>query len=433
MYLLGRNYELLDVPGFDSPIIEHRNAGLEAIRTADAFLFLTNGQQPSLTHPQIQLLQEIQDNHFEAMQRAFGIITKLDLCHTPAIYQDHYDKAYNELIEKKFKQEHIYVACPRMQIIDRNSEEHHNISLKLKSFGNNVVNGFERSKEALNKFIEYELPKTHLKQLVELGRMRLVQSVLERLDQIKEKQLLPQNLGDTSIDEYIQQQKTESWDRVYADNIFKPAFAKANEWHTTIVTKERAAFIDDVRQTFHNAFLERTKQFLQSTQNIEQRMFEAYDYSKIQLNPHEIDNGVRRELSFKLEKIVDETSDVLAKYFYHRYICGLQNILNDVCPHLKGLYRPKLTLEKCTNETHALILRVCRPVIAATLRYSHLDPTVKMDAVKELIYIAPTVAYNIANSSDRSGIVGIDIHKSVELLIDQNEMTTLIIRTLFKK
>jgi hypothetical protein len=72
----------------------------------------------------------------------------------------------------------------------------------------------------------------------------------------------------------------------------------------------------------------------------------------------------------------------------------------------------------------------------ATLRYSHLDPAVKQDAINELIYIAPTVAFNIANSPDRSGssgILGMDIHKSVELLASKNEMTTSIIKTLFKK
>jgi len=436
LYLIGKNYELLDVPGFDSPIKEHRDAGLEAIKTADAFLFLTSGQQPSLTQPQIQLLHQIQQNHFEAMERAFGIITKLDLCQTSGIYQDHYDTAYTELTEKKFKPEHIYVACPRMQIIDPNSEEYQTISRKLKSYGNNSIDGFERSKEGLNKFIEYELPKTHLKQLVELGRMRLARLVLERLDQIKEKQLLPQNLADMSIDEYIKQQKTESWDQVYTENIFQPAFAKANHWHTTIVTKERTKFIDDVRQKFHDAFLDFTHKFLQTVHEIERLMFEEHGYSKLQLNSHPTDNKVREELSIKLEKIVDETSDVLAKHFYHRYICGLETILNDVCPHLKDLYRTKLTLEKCTNETHALILRVCRPIIMATLRYSHLDPAVKQDAINELIYIAPTVAFNIANSSDRSGssgILGMDIHKSVELLASKNQMTTSIIKTLFNK
>lgn len=434
--LTGKNYELLDVPGFDSPIKEHRDAGIAAIKTADAFLFLTNGQQPCLTQPQIRLLSEIQDNHFEAMERAFGIITKLDLCQTSTIYQDHYSKSFNELIEKKFQPEHIFAACPRVQIIKKNSEEYNVITEKLRNFGDDLEHGFERAKKNLNKFIEFELPKTHLKQLIQLGRMRLDRAVRERLDLIKERQLLPQNLADMTIDEYIKQQKDESWDKVYEENIFKPAFTNANYWHATVVTKERVKFIDGVRQTFHDAFLERTKPFLQATEEIERQMLETYGYSKLQLNAHPADNEVREQLSFQLEEIVDETSDVLAKYLYHQYICGLEKIINDVCPYLKDLYRTKLTLEKCIHETHALILRVCRPVITATLRYSHLDPVVKMNAINELIYIAPIVAYNIAMTSDQngsSGLFGMDIHKSVEALAAENEMTTGIIRTLFKK
>ncbi|CAF1031496.1 unnamed protein product [Rotaria sp. Silwood1] len=433
--LPGKNYELLDVPGFDSPIKEHRDAGLQAIKTADAFLFLTNGQQPSLTEPQIRLLHEIQQNHFEAMQRAFGIITKLDLCQTPTIYQEHYDKASTELIDKHFKPEHIYAACPRIQILDENSEEFRVINRKLHSFGGDLEQGFERSKDGLNKFIEFELPKTHLKQLVNLGRMRLVRHVLERLDKIKQTQLWPQNLAMTSIDEYIKQHNTENWDQVYYEYIFQPAFAKANHWHTTIVTKERAKFVDNVKKKFHDSFLDLTDEFLKYTHPIEQLMFEAHGYSKLQLNSHPTDNDVRERLSIELEKIVGQTSNILAEHFYHQYICELENILNDICPQLKDLYRTKLTLEKCTHETYALILRVCRPVIMATLRYSHLDLPVKQDAINELIYIAPTVAFNIANIPDQDGDVGIlgkEIPKSAELLANRSEMTTSLIKTLFK-
>jgi deoxycytidylate deaminase len=134
------------------------------------------------------------------------------------------------------------------------------------------------------------------------------------------------------------------------------------------------------------------------------------------------------------KKIVDETSDVLAEYFYHGYICELENILNDVCRHLKDLYRPKLTLEKCKNETHALILRVCRSSITATLRYSHLHSTVKQDAINELIYAASIAAFYITSAPDSNAsneIVGMDIHKSVALLPSQNEMTKSIVQTLF--
>ncbi|CAF3640013.1 unnamed protein product [Rotaria socialis] len=432
--LPGKNYELLDVPGFDSPIKEHRDAGLQAIKSADAFLFLTNGQQPSLTEPQIRLLNAIQKNHFEAMQRAFGIITKLDLCQTLAKYQEHYEKASTELKYKYFKPEHIYAACARIQILDENTEEFRVIASKLHSFGDDLEQGFERSKEGLNRFIEYELPKTHLRQLVDLGRTRLGRYVLERLAKIKEKELLPQNPSMMPIDEFIKQQNKANWDQVYYENIFQPVFAKANYWHAIIVTKERTKFIDDAKRKFHDLFLDLTKDFLKCTHQIEQLMFEAHGFTKLQLNAHPTDNSVREKLSIELEKIVDQTSDTLAKHFYHQYICELENILNDICPQLKDLYRTKLTLEKCTNETHALILRVCRPVIMATLRFSHLDLSVKQDAIRELIYIAPTVAFNIVNTFDRdgSGILGTAIPESVHVLAGGSQMTTSIIKTLFK-
>ena len=58
------------------------------------------------------------------MQRAFGVITKLDLCLTPTTYRDHYKKTYDELIEKRFNPGHIYTACARIQLLKENSEEY---------------------------------------------------------------------------------------------------------------------------------------------------------------------------------------------------------------------------------------------------------------------------------------------------------------------
>lgn len=435
--LPGRNYELLDVPGFDSPIKEHRDAGIDAVKSADAFLFLTNGQQPSLTEPQISLLQEIQRNHFEAMSRAFAIITKLDLCQTSAIYRDHLEKTSNELIEKHFRPERIYVACPRIQILDKNSEEYRVIERKLRTFGDEILHGFQQTKQGLNQFIEYELPKTHLKQLIDMGKLRLTRFVIERLDKMKEKQLIPSNLGSTiSIDDYIKQQNRENWDQIYEKKIFQPAFEQANCWHTTVITKERANFIDDIKQKFRATFLNLTVEFSQRTFPVEQRMFERYTPSKLQMNAHPIDTEIRERLCVDLEKIVDKTSDILAEHLFHKYVCELETILNTVCPQMKDLYRTKLTLDRCTYEIHALVTRVSRPLIMTTLRYSYLDMSVKKDAIIELIYLAPTVAFNIVNSmsNDSNGdLLGSQIRATAESLADTNEMATTIITALFRK
>jgi hypothetical protein len=165
-------------------------------------------------------------------------------------------------------------------------------------------------------------------------------------------------------------------------------------------------------------------------------VFEKYGASKLQLNVHPIDTDIREKLSIELEKLVDKTSDILAEHLYFKYICELENILNNICPQLKDLYRTKLTLEKCTNVTHALVLRVCRPVIIATLRYSYLDLAVKQDVINELIYLAPTIAFNIAYFSDQNGdgeLLGSQILASVESLVDGNDTTTSILKILFKK
>ncbi|CAF0823167.1 unnamed protein product [Adineta ricciae] len=430
--LPGKNYELLDVPGFDSPIKEHRDAGLEAIKNADAFLFLTNGQQPSLTQPQIQLLNEIRQNHFEAMERAFGIITKLDLCQTSDTFKEHYRNSHRELIEKGFKPEHIFCTCSRLQLLDPNCEEYRVIEYKMKNFGEGLNDGFKRSKDALNRFIEFELPKTHLKQLIDLGRMHLTRPVAERLEKIKEKQLLPVNLADMSIDDYIKQQKTESWDGVYEKNIFNPAFAQANSWHTKVVTKERAKFANTVKQKFHDSFIDRTQSFLQTTHPIEDIMCEQFEYSKLQLNVHPTDNTERGKLSVELEKIVDDTSNYLADYFYREYICGFEVIINNVCPFLKDLFRTQLTLDKCLNETHALILRVARPMIMAALRYSYLDLPVKRNAIQDLIYISPTAAANIVrHKKDSKSSLAVEIEKQVKDLNSRPDSSTPVIQKLF--
>lgn len=86
---------------------------------------------------------------------------------------------------------------------------------------------------------------------------------------MKEKQLIPQNLGSMSTDDYIKQQNKENWHQIYEKNIFQSVFEQANCWHTIVATKERANFVEDVKQKFREAFLDLT---VESSQ----RMFDRY-------------------------------------------------------------------------------------------------------------------------------------------------------------
>jgi hypothetical protein len=106
------------VPGCDSPIAKHRAASINAVLNADAFLFLTNGQRPSLTNDQVNLLNEIRKGHFDGMKRAFGIITKLDHCQTREKFIEHRDKSCLELEQKGFPRKNIYVVSAYLALLE---------------------------------------------------------------------------------------------------------------------------------------------------------------------------------------------------------------------------------------------------------------------------------------------------------------------------
>jgi len=66
------DWEIYDVPGFDSPINEHRQEALHSIPDADAFLILSSAEGPSFTRDQKTFLKEITRLNFDAMYRSLG-------------------------------------------------------------------------------------------------------------------------------------------------------------------------------------------------------------------------------------------------------------------------------------------------------------------------------------------------------------------------
>ncbi len=68
-------WRILDVPGWDSTIEEHRGIAMQAIDSADAFIVLSNATRPDLTEHQAQFLTKVREAHYGAMSKAFGVLT----------------------------------------------------------------------------------------------------------------------------------------------------------------------------------------------------------------------------------------------------------------------------------------------------------------------------------------------------------------------
>ena len=53
-------------------------------------------------------------------------------------------------------------------------------------------------------------------------------------------------------------------------------------------------------------------------------------------------------------------------------------------------------------ELLSLVLRICRPVITATLRFSRLNGKARQGAINQLLYIAPGIAINVCENEENT-------------------------------
>lgn len=335
------------------------------------------------------------------MKRAFGIITKLDKCHTKDEYNDHLRKTKQQLIEKGFREAQIFAVCSITNFIHPNSDEYRAIVNKIKGF-DDLQNGFQLSKAALNQFIEFELPKTHLNQLIDFGSQRLSRSVNRSVSNAKKHLPSDINFADESwFDEHIKREYSEKWDEIFQKDFFQPIFDDANIWQKTVLTQQREQFLNDTCKFFRDQFMGFTKQFMDSPVHVHGMMMKKYDYTALHSTLQTIDDQFRESLSFQLEECVLKTSTKLAQHLYDEYVCTLQNIFNKISPEEHDqIYQTKLTDEMCQYEMRAVVLRICRPIIIATLRFSHSSQQCRDAAVKQLVLVAPAIACHLCENSN---------------------------------
>lgn len=83
----------------------------------------------------------------------------------------------------------------------------------------------------------------------------------------------------------------------------------------------------------------------------------------------------------------------------------MEKILNQTfCPEDPDIFKTTLTENNCFIEVRTLLIRVYRPLIIATLRWSHQSQDLRESAVEELNRGAPWVAFRIC-VSEQDGLV----------------------------
>ena len=400
--LPGENYILLDVPGCDSPIREHYQSAINAIQNADAFLFLTDGQRPSLTKNQLDLLNEIQTGHFDGMKRAFGIITKLDLCQTLTKFHEHSQKTNDELKQNSFLSDHIFSVAANISLLEQTQSDRQTLETlkeRIRPYGT-LTQGFDQCKNALNHFIEYELPYSRYRLVTQMSQQKIHQYVQQTIE--LGQQMIPIDLKRESLDDYIKQINTEKWGEIYLKDRYEPTLARAARWQKETLAIQKKQLIQLLKKTFSERFYFYSKSVEEKDFPIEKLMLEEHDIALFQMDPTNIDKQQRGHIVVQMLQCVKNSSNDLAAFMYDKYVSQLERILNEISPEDGHVFQGQLTVQQCAIELKTLIIRSTHPLILAILRWPHVYQQNRIEATKEFLRIAPIVAFNLLDQSNNN-------------------------------
>lgn len=333
------------------------------------------------------------------MKRAFGIITKLDLCQTRAKYREHRAKTQSELEQKGFLTEHIFTVAANISLLEETkSDLEHLKQLKehIHSY-DSLVDGFNKCKQTLTDYIEYQLPHSRFRQILNIAQQKIVRYVQDALK--LGQQLIPIDTEQISLDDYIKQINTEKWNEIFDKERYQPTLAKASFWQKETFALKRNECTRTLTRFFHDQFQSSTEDIINKYHPVEQVMLEQHDISIFQMNPYDIETKEREKIVESMLQAVKDTSNELAIYMYEKYIHELDKILNEICPEQGDLFQSSLTIEHCAIEVRTLISRVTHPIIIATIRWPHVYDDNRIEAARELARIAPIIAYNVRENS----------------------------------
>ena len=373
-----------------------------------------------MTYDQITLLKEIQDGHIDGMKRAFGIMTKLDLCQTREKYLEHRRKSQSELESKGFLPEHIFPLAANIHLLEQTRSDMDQLNLIKQRIHryDSLLDGFNKCKKSLSHHIEFQLPYTRFRQLTTLTQQKIYRYVQDALK--LGQQFIPINPQENSLDDYIKQINNEKWNEIFENERYQPILARASIWQKEKLAVKRYECTQTLTSYFHDQFQNCVEDILSKSHPIEQVMLEQHDISVLQMNPYDIETRERAKIVQSILQSVKEAGNLLAVHMYERYISELETILNEICPEQRDLFQTNLKLEDCAIEVRALISRVTHPITLASIRWPHVYKDNRTEAARELIRISPMIALNIReNASTNSSETAKNLAQTIELIFGE--------------
>ncbi|MEM3786031.1 MAG: dynamin family protein [Nitrososphaeria archaeon] len=187
-----KNLIIYDLPGFDSPTFIHSEFTKNKIKQADAVVFLRDAKRPSLTHPEIEMIQGTrEEDGVELKEKLFFFCGKVD----NAVSKEEFEKIkkqFSEELDKyelMFKDERIIYgsALARMQILGLDAN--FNAKIILEKLGLN--DGIEALMKSILDYVATERVK-----ILERRISTVINRLMEIISEIKNELSLYVNVSE---------------------------------------------------------------------------------------------------------------------------------------------------------------------------------------------------------------------------------------------
>jgi len=273
---------------------------------------LSSAERPSFTRDQKTFLKEITQVNFDAMSKAFGIITKLDTFQSELEFRKAHKLARKEFLDNGFLENNIFSVCARRHLLVQVGTEDNELMSELTERCDRyeLTSGFKDCTFAIKYCVQNELPLKRQKQVVEIGQ-RIYELGTEAI--AYGRSIIPDYIvKPDNLEKELESKNAEQWGNIFEGERFRPTMNKALAWKHTRVIFQQVEQNEFYRTTFAAALEEQFKECDLQTRPLEEDMLSDPDNKTSMQLDHHPSEIRQRELCQKLIECVDRVAQKLS-------------------------------------------------------------------------------------------------------------------------
>lgn len=392
-------WELRDVPGLDSKIKRHRTFAIEEASSADAFIIASNGERPDFSAPALDAIRSIKKKQFDAMSRAFGVVTKLDMIDGREKFLQHLQLARERFEEQGVLPQNFFAVCATHALMKQEQEARKDgddaftaLDSKLRATHPELLPAMEDFKFAIHYCVRHELPVQRLNLVLKLAHQHLLPELQKCLE--IGRLIIPEYVNDEEhLKRQIERANAEEWGSIFENERWKPTLELAIGWKIHFMLFEEKDRVLELLAFYRKQMHAILQDVKFDAGRLEERMVShVQNYRGWELDHRVVEEEHRLNLVERVHAVVDKMSHHLAGYFYSTYVERLVEKLNSICSEEPMIFQPKLTIEACRMEISTRLKRVANPILLATLRWAHDNPDKRRAATQQLLRTVPWIA-----------------------------------------